>query len=125
MLEANDFKALKIGIASPEKIRSWSYGEVLKPETIKNLKEVNLDLKNSKPYIAISQMLKLSVGMAVSMPKAALTAALTIPIFDRFLHKKETTAKSRQKIAFRGQNLGKIQSDFLSNKIAQFYNFYL
>lgn len=34
MLEANDFKALKIGIASPEKIRSWSYGEVLKPETI-------------------------------------------------------------------------------------------
>ena len=34
MLEANDFKALKIGIASPERIRSWSYGEVLKPETI-------------------------------------------------------------------------------------------
>ena len=34
MLEANKFKALKIGIASPEKIRSWSYGEVLKPETI-------------------------------------------------------------------------------------------
>ena len=34
MLEANNFKALKIAIASPEKIRSWSYGEVLKPETI-------------------------------------------------------------------------------------------
>jgi DNA-directed RNA polymerase subunit beta' len=34
MLEANNFKALKIGIASPEKIRSWSYGEVQKPETI-------------------------------------------------------------------------------------------
>ncbi len=34
MLEANNFKALKIGIASPEKIRSWSYGEVTKPETI-------------------------------------------------------------------------------------------
>ena len=34
MLEANNFKALKIGIASPEKIRSWSYGEVSKPETI-------------------------------------------------------------------------------------------
>ena len=34
MLEANNFKALKIGIASPEKIRSWSYGEILKPETI-------------------------------------------------------------------------------------------
>ena len=34
MLEANKFKALKIGIASPDDIRSWSYGEVIKPETI-------------------------------------------------------------------------------------------
>ncbi len=29
-----DFNAIKINIASPEKIRSWSFGEVLKPETI-------------------------------------------------------------------------------------------
>ena len=28
------FDAIKIGIASPEKIREWSYGEVKKPETI-------------------------------------------------------------------------------------------
>src|SRR5471032_344816 len=28
------FKAVKISLASPEKIRSWSYGEVKKPETI-------------------------------------------------------------------------------------------
>ena len=28
------FDAIKVGIASPEKIRSWSYGEVRKPETI-------------------------------------------------------------------------------------------
>lgn len=34
MVEANNFKALKIGIASPEKIRDWSYGEIKKPETI-------------------------------------------------------------------------------------------
>ena len=34
MVEANNFKALKIGIASPEAIRDWSYGEVKKPETI-------------------------------------------------------------------------------------------
>ena len=34
MVEANKFKALKIGIASPEQIREWSYGEVKKPETI-------------------------------------------------------------------------------------------
>ena len=29
-----DFDAIKISIASPEQIRSWSYGEVKKPETI-------------------------------------------------------------------------------------------
>ena len=29
-----DFDAIKIGIASPEDIRSWSQGEVKKPETI-------------------------------------------------------------------------------------------
>lgn len=29
-----EFDAIKIGIASPDKIRSWSYGEVKKPETI-------------------------------------------------------------------------------------------
>ncbi|MBR3145389.1 MAG: DNA-directed RNA polymerase subunit beta' [Clostridia bacterium] len=29
-----DFQSIKIGLSSPEKIRSWSYGEVTKPETI-------------------------------------------------------------------------------------------
>ncbi|WP_043114408.1 DNA-directed RNA polymerase subunit beta' [Solimonas soli] len=32
--EAEDFDAIKIGLASPETVRSWSYGEVKKPETI-------------------------------------------------------------------------------------------
>ncbi|GHU00798.1 DNA-directed RNA polymerase subunit beta' [Alphaproteobacteria bacterium] len=31
---ADDFNRIRISIASPEKIRSWSYGEVKKPETI-------------------------------------------------------------------------------------------
>ena len=34
MLDMDKFDALQISIASPEKIRSWSYGEVKKPETI-------------------------------------------------------------------------------------------
>src|SRR2546423_12830528 len=34
MLEVNDFNTVKISLASPEQIRSWSYGEVTKPETI-------------------------------------------------------------------------------------------
>ena len=33
-MDVNNFEGLKIGIASPEKIRSWSYGEVKKAETI-------------------------------------------------------------------------------------------
>src|SRR5690554_1926788 len=32
--EDEHFDAIKIGLASPEKIRSWSFGEVKKPETI-------------------------------------------------------------------------------------------
>jgi len=32
--EDEHFEAIRIGLASPEKIRSWSYGEVKKPETI-------------------------------------------------------------------------------------------
>ena len=34
MFELNDFDSIQIGVASPEKIREWSYGEVTKPETI-------------------------------------------------------------------------------------------
>ena len=34
MLEVNDFDAVRISLASPEQITSWSYGEVTKPETI-------------------------------------------------------------------------------------------
>ena len=34
MFELNNFDAIQIALASPEKIMDWSYGEVLKPETI-------------------------------------------------------------------------------------------
>ncbi len=34
LLEVNDFNAVRISLASPEQVRSWSYGEVTKPETI-------------------------------------------------------------------------------------------
>lgn len=34
MLELNNFESIKIALASPEKIRQWSRGEVKKPETI-------------------------------------------------------------------------------------------
>ena len=34
MYELNDFNSIQISIASPEKVREWSFGEVTKPETI-------------------------------------------------------------------------------------------
>ena len=33
-MNSNDFSAIKIGLASPERIKEWSYGEVKKPETL-------------------------------------------------------------------------------------------
>ena len=33
-MESTDFRSLRVSLASPEQIRSWSYGEVTKPETI-------------------------------------------------------------------------------------------
>ena len=34
MVDVNRFKSMQITLASPTKVRSWSYGEVKKPETI-------------------------------------------------------------------------------------------
>ena len=34
MFDVSDFNAVRISLASPEQIRSWSYGEITKPETI-------------------------------------------------------------------------------------------
>ena len=34
MVDVNKFESMQIGIASPQKIRFWSFGEVKKPETI-------------------------------------------------------------------------------------------
>ena len=33
-MENKEFDSIKIGLASPDQIRAWSYGEVKKPETI-------------------------------------------------------------------------------------------
>lgn len=34
MLDVNIFDSMRVGLASPDKIKSWSHGEVKKPETI-------------------------------------------------------------------------------------------
>lgn len=34
MIDVNIFDSMRVGLASPDKIRQWSHGEVKKPETI-------------------------------------------------------------------------------------------
>ena len=41
------FDAIKIGLASPDKIREWSHGEVKKPETI-NYRTLKPDRKSTR-----------------------------------------------------------------------------
>ena len=55
-MEFNVFESIKIGLASPEQIRSWSYGEVTKPETInyRTLKPEREDRKRTGSAIAAS-----------------------------------------------------------------------
>ena len=40
-MENNVFDSIKIGLASPEQIRNWSYGEVKKPETDRKSTRLN------------------------------------------------------------------------------------
>ena len=39
-----NYVAVRIGLASPDKIRSWSHGEVKKPETINSVSYTHLTL---------------------------------------------------------------------------------
>ena len=50
MFELTNFDAIQIGLASPEKIREWSHGEVKKPETI-NYRTLKPEVDGLRAYI--------------------------------------------------------------------------
>ena len=66
MRDVQDFDSLKIKLASPETIRSWSYGEVKKPETINyrtlrpemvfSVKEFSVQLRNGNVTVVSSSL---------------------------------------------------------------------
>ena len=56
------FDAIKIGLASPEKIREWSHGEVKKPETI-NYRT----LKPEKDGLILRENLRTKQRLGVSL----------------------------------------------------------
>ena len=52
--DSQNFNSIKISLASPEKIKSWTYGEIKKPETI------NYRTFRPKDRISLTSTLKLS-----------------------------------------------------------------
>ena len=60
------FDAIKIGLASPEKIREWSHGEVKKPETINSVSYTHLDVYKRQEFIeAIKELSVLELNELV------------------------------------------------------------
>ena len=66
------FDAIKIGLASPDKIRSWSFGEVKKPETI--------NYRTFKPERDGLFCAKFSARLKTTSVCAASTSALSIAV---------------------------------------------
>ena len=68
------FDAIKIGLASPEKIREWSRGEVKKPETInyRTLKPEKDGLDQARIGNAIVENIKKSVTKVLSVTDVVL-----------------------------------------------------
>ena len=55
-MNINNFSAIKVGLASPETIREWSYGEVKKPETINyRLKSLNVMVYSASVFSVLQR----------------------------------------------------------------------
>ena len=97
----------------------------LKNETIKNLKECNHNLVDSKAYTLASQMFKLGVGIAVAIPKSLLNILFLPFINNRMFpqNEKSKTEEVNGNVTFKGNKedfiakiIGKtIDSEFVQN----------
>ena len=68
----NEFSSIKIGLASPEQIREWSYGEVTKPETI--------NYRTLKPERRIGNVIAVNIREFVIREKSASAAVLKLHV---------------------------------------------
>ena len=75
-MENNTFESIKIGLASPEKIRSWSYGEVKKPETInyRTLKPERDGLFCERIFGPVKDRAKIGSATAVNIKESVTRA---------------------------------------------------
>lgn len=80
----------------------------LKPETIKNLRDKNEPLENSKGYTFATQLFKLGVGLVVAAPKAVLTCAGMPFIMHRLFHKPKLQPAKPDDLSFKGKGEEKL-----------------
>ena len=80
----------------------------LKPETIKNLRDKNEPLENSKGYTFATQLFKLGVGLVVAAPKAVLTCAGMPFIMHRLFHKSKPQPAKPDDLSFKGKGEEKL-----------------
>ena len=86
MLDVNNFESMRIGLASPEQIRTWSYGEVKKPETIKYR---TLDLPKTGNAIAVNTkefVIKVSSAISAALKLPAPKFVVTVWVISNWLH---------------------------------------
>lgn len=92
----------------------------LKKETINNLSEKNIDLKNSKPYIFSTQIFKLGLGLILAAPKAMLTCAMITPLTQKIFNKEKENKKITSFKGVSHQNiLSKIIGKIIDKKAVQ------
>src|SRR5207245_742132 len=103
-----DFDAIRISLASPEKIRSWSHGEVTKPETInyRTFKPEREVIKDEAKYRELDQQYR-PAGFKAMMGAEAIKELLKRIDVDplsaelREKMKHETSLQKRLKYAKR------------------------
>ena len=80
MYELSNFDSIQIGIASPEKIREWSHGEVTKPETInyrtQNPKRTAFSAKKSLDLHVTGNATAVAIRESATRASSAKSAAL-------------------------------------------------
>mgnify|MGYP000326102413 CR=1 FL=1 len=83
MFDVNNLVAIQIGLASPEKIREWSHGEVTKPETInyRSQKPEPDGLFCERVLFVINAVSKLQQNQYVVREWALLSSLLHVLIF--------------------------------------------
>ena len=78
-MENNTFDSIKIGLASPDQIREWSYGEVKKPETI-NYRTLKPERETVYSVKEFSDLLRTGNVTVVNIRKSVLKVKFVIDV---------------------------------------------